>query len=151
MTNNKIHTSNVTLTDKQIINAIFKEFRKDDLIDIAKQDVAMSHNTAFDKITELGGVHKSYVFTSGEHSRWAFDKNGNILQNRYVMLDWANRLEEDMTDIVGKRIKEIVESFGYEIDWDGSWHQAILIKAREGVFWGNQEKQWLKIEEEVNK
>lgn len=145
MTTNKIHTSNLELTDKVIINEMFKAFRKDSLIDIAKQNMAFDGSKAIQKIEKLGGKGLSYVMTIGEHVKWAIDENGNILHNRYLVLDWANRKEEEKSDIVGKRIKEIVESFGYEVDWDRTWFDGVCIKARKGMFWDKQTKRWEEI------
>lgn len=149
MTNNKIHTSNVTLTDKQIINAIFKEFRKDELIDFAKQNIAHDRNTAFGKVIEAGMRDKSHIFTCGEHSKFAFDENGNLQES--LLLDWSNRVEEEKSKVVANRMIEIITSFGFSVEWRGSWWYSILIEPRKGVEWNRKEKQWVKIEEEVSK
>lgn len=118
-----VHASNHEISDKVIVNQIFKDLRKEDLIDTAQQSVQPK------KLNEiLSSDDKSHVATLAEHASLAFDHKGNI--KKQLILDWSDRKENFESCLVGKRVQEIVESYGYETDWDGTYYHGVVIKPR---------------------
>lgn len=140
MTTNKIHTSNPTLTDKQIVREMFRVLRKSDKLDFARIDITHYRDKVQQKIAEAGMEGKAYVITYGECSKWAYNEHGNLKGE--LVLDWANRKEEEESGALGEYLTEVAESFGFEVEWGGSWWNGVSIKPRTDVEWNTKTKQW---------
>lgn len=140
MTTNKIHTSNLELTDKQIVREMFRIFRNSDKIDFARIDIAHYKDHAFQKVVDAGMRGKSYVITYKECSKYAYDENGNFTGE--LILDWANRKEEEDSNVVGEYLKEVAESLGFEVEWRGSHWYGVCLLPREGMVWNRNQQKW---------
>lgn len=112
--------TNIQLTDKQVFNNMFKTFRKEGFI--ARQNYLCCQNCAWNAVESDydADENSKIVFYHGQDAE-AFE--GKTL-TRTLYLAWQG------TGADGRKIREIIEEHGFEVDWDGTNGMRIGVKPR---------------------
>lgn len=102
-------------TDKKAISAIFREFRKAGFA--ARQNFTCCQTCGWAEITDKYDLKEdsNAVFYHNQDND-AFNKKGNLESKLH--LAWNGD---------GIKLKEIIERYGYHVEWDGTENQRIAI------------------------
>jgi hypothetical protein len=106
------------LTDKKMFNLMFKELRSFGFK--ARQNVACCQTCAWAEMDSRYSITEedNVVFYHNQDFE-SFDKHGNLISPIY--LAWQGD---------GDKIKQVAESKGYLVDWDGTENKRIGILPR---------------------
>lgn len=105
------------LTDKKVFNIAFRELRK--LGFVAKQNFSCCQGCAWSELSSLTPEPENVVFYHNQDYD-AFDKQTKNLEHG-IYLAWSGN---------GQQIVDVFTSHGYEVEWNGTENERILIKPK---------------------
>lgn len=105
------------MTDKQVVSGMFQAFREKGFQ--AEENFLCCQSCGWAAMGEIAKDNDNNVFYHEQDNESFGIFDGNI--NGTLFLSWCGD---------GNVLKEIIEQFGYEVEWDGTENKRIGIKGR---------------------